>query len=268
MSADLAAFFDRGWARLPESPTLSAWAAAVAPHAQRLMAAPDADWRCGRTWFAGVNVLDNAPDGSVPALGAPPLLDTLADDLRQALPEAHPIALDRAQLSAVRPGYPRQDPGESDAAHRFRRNRDAAHVDGLLRAGASGTERRPAERHGFVLGVGVSGCGAAGRSPLVIWEGSHALMRMALRRRLAAAAPAHWAETDVGEAYRAARRTAFETLRRVEIDAAPGEAYLLHRLALHGVAPWRAAAEAPRVIAYFRPDPMGGDDPSWWLEAP
>jgi hypothetical protein len=36
----------------------------------------------------------------------------------------------------------------------------------------------------------------------------------------------------------------------------PGEATLLHRLTLHGVAPWEPSATAPpegRIIAYFRP---------------
>ena len=59
----------------------------------------------------------------------------------------------------------------------------------------------------------------------------------------------------------------FETCRRVTVPAQPGEAYLVHRLALHGVAPWEDGAEAPeegRMIVYFRPEfPAGGRD---WLE--
>jgi len=45
------------------------------------------------------------------------------------------------------------------------------------------------------------------------------------------------------------------------LPAAPGQAYLLHRLALHGVAPWADGAEASadgRMVAYFRPILPGG----------
>jgi hypothetical protein len=53
------------------------------------------------------------------------------------------------------------------------------------------------------------------------------------------------------------------------VPAQPGEAVLVHRLALHGVAPWQKGATAPpegRMIAYFRPEFQGlGDD---WLSAP
>ncbi len=73
---------------------------------------------------------------------------------------------------------------------------------------------------------------------------------------------------DVTEAYHAARREVFETCARVVVHARPGEAYLIHRLALHGVAPWRAGAKAPpegRMIAYFRPE-IGS--PADWIEAP
>jgi hypothetical protein len=38
--------------------------------------------------------------------------------------------------------------------------------------------------------------------------------------------------------------------------AEPGECYVLHRLALHGIAPWGEGAVAPtagRMVAYFRP---------------
>ena len=73
---------------------------------------------------------------------------------------------------------------------------------------------------------------------------------------------------DVTEIYHAARREAFETCRRVEITARPGEAYVVHRLALHGVAPWRDGTPAGpdgRMIAYLRPElPETGD----WLALP
>ena len=79
--------------------------------------------------------------------------------------------------------------------------------------------------------------------------------------------PADGVEIDLTDAYQAARRDCFDRLERVEIAARPGEAYLVHRLALHGVAPWLAGGEGRRAVAYFRPDP-GGHDDDWWLAAP
>jgi hypothetical protein len=63
-------------------------------------------------------------------------------------------------------------------------------------------------------------------------------------------------EIDITEAYQAARRTVFATCRRIELPVRPGEATLLHRLALHGVAAWKPDDTAPpegRMIAYLRP---------------
>ena len=63
------------------------------------------------------------------------------------------------------------------------------------------------------------------------------------------------------------RKRIFDECERVEIIAAPGEAYIVHRLALHGVAPWRSAAVADpdgRVICYFRPETPARED---WLTA-
>ena len=54
----------------------------------------------------------------------------------------------------------------------------------------------------------------------------------------------------------------FESCERVVVHAEPGEAYIVHRLALHGVAPWVDGAEAGpdgRMIVYFRPE-IGGPE--------
>ena len=59
------------------------------------------------------------------------------------------------------------------------------------------------------------------------------------------------------DAYQAARRAVFATCRRIAVPIQPGEATLLHRHLIHGVAPWEVGAEAPeegRIIAYFRPE--------------
>lgn len=66
----------------------------------------------------------------------------------------------------------------------------------------------------------------------------------------------------------AARHEVFATCRRVALPGRPGEAVLLHRLLVHGVAPWEEGARAPsgaRVVACFRPLLA---DPALWLAAP
>ena len=229
-----------GYSVLPWEAETGRWAGAALDAAREVLADPEERrrWlRHGETWFVGVDALPNGPDG---ALGGVPLPDRF-----RALWDGdwHP-----AQLSAVYPGYPRQDSEESDAAHRFRRARDAAHVDGLL---PEGPERRRVlrEPHAFILGLPLTDCAA---SPLVVWQGSPEVVT----RHLRAAHGEVGLGTDVTEAYHAARRAVFETCRRVEVPARPGEATLVHRLAVHGVAPWAAGVEAPeegRVIAYFRP---------------
>jgi hypothetical protein len=59
----------------------------------------------------------------------------------------------------------------------------------------------------------------------------------------------------------------FEACPRVALTAKPGEAYVVHRLALHGCAPWQGGAQTEdgRMIIYFRPQ---YDSPEPWLEAP
>ena len=177
------------------------------------------------------------------------------------------IAWDRAQVSICFPGYPQPWEGESEAAFRYRRDRDAAHVDGLRRV-EPGRRRRLGETHAFILGIPLNET-LPDAAPFTVYEGSHEIMRRALRERLSGIDPARWPEEDVTEAYHAARREAFETCPRVALHARPGEAYLAHRLVLHGVASWGESAEThPRTIVYFRPE-LGGQRPfEDWLERP
>lgn len=263
-----AAFLDKGWVKFPIEPSIADWAHAARPVAQGLADDPDlqAQWlRCGETWFAGVNVFPNDADGSAPGHGVPPLSGLAVDFISDELGFTD-FAWDAAQISVCYPGYPKPWDGESTAAFRFRRNRDAAHVDGLLR---HGPERRRSlgEVHGFVLGLPLTAA-AEGASPLVVWEGSHEIMRAAFRTRFAGLVPGDWSAEDITECYTAARRECFETCARVPVHAAPGEAYLVHRLALHGVSPWTAPDTGQRMIAYFRPDPCPGQMPDWWLARP
>lgn len=262
-----ARFFRSGWALFPHDPAVADWAARARPVAEACLAHPGhrRRWlRCGGTWFVGASVFPNDATGAVAEAGVPPLAGPPVRFIAEALGLAS-LELDRAQVSACFPGYPRRSSGESESAFRFRRDRDAAHVDGLRRF--EGRRRRLGERHGFILGVPLTAA-PADAAPLVVWEGSHEVIRRALRRRLADVPAERWADEDLTDVYAAARRECFETCRRVALPARPGEAYLIHRLALHGVAPWTAEAAGERIVAYFRPDPFPGASPDWWLERP
>lgn len=256
--------FARGWAKFLFDPPLAAWAAHANAAALAAEAAPAANMlRCAGSWFVGVNALGNDGAGRLP--GGPPL-EGAAIDAARALAGAS-VSLDCAQASVCYPGYPRRGAEEGDAAFRYRRDRDAAHVDGLHRI-MPGRRRRLLERHAFILGLPLNET-TRGAAPFVIWEGAHEIMRAALGEALAAAAPGEWAEVDVTEAYQSARRRCFEDLRRVEIHAKPGEAYLVHRLALHGVGPWPPDVPGERrAIAYFRPEPDAPSSSDWWISAP
>ena len=227
-----------GWLRIGPDPAIALWAAAARPLAVAALA--DAPRRAGGTWAVGLDALPNGPDGAVGVVAFP----------WGALPLT-PVALHRAQLSTLWPGYPQSDGDE--AAHRWRMTRDGAHLDGLI-AGPDG-RRRAEEPHAWILGLPITDCGA-GAAPLVIWEGSHEVIRAGLLAALADRDPATWGQADLTEAYTSARRRVFAECPRVELPARPGEATLIHRMAIHGVAPWVPGADAPadgRIVAYFRP---------------
>jgi hypothetical protein len=96
-------------------------------------------------------------------------------------------------------------------------------------------------------------------APLVVWEGSHQVIRAAL---------AHLrpdADTDLTAAYTTARRHVFATCPERRIIARPGQAVLLHRMLIHGVAPFHGTALPPgRIVVYFRPLMA---DVAAWLDA-
>jgi Phytanoyl-CoA dioxygenase (PhyH) len=229
--------------RIGPDPAILAWAKAARPLAVQALAATDQPLRCGGTWAVGLDLLPNAADGSVDgtplpwrALGLPP------------------EPLHAAQLSCIHPGYPQPSPDETPAALAYRQRRDAAHLDGLLPIGPA-RRRMVKEPHGFILGLALTGA-SKDAAPLTVWPGSSAIMRQALQAAFAPYPPDAWGDVDVTDAYQAARAKVFTTCPRVEVPLVPGEAVLLHRLTLHGVAPWsNGASAAPegRIIAYFRP---------------
>ena len=250
-----AQFYDRGWVRFPWHPATAAWAESARVVGKAAVHDPrHAEWlQCAGTWFIGVDALDNDAQGRLPD-GPPlagPALEFITDQWGD-LPELH-----KAQLSVMFPGYPQPRDGESEAAFRYRRNRDAAHVDGVKMMPGQGRRRSVDEPHAWVLGVPLN-VASADAAPLVIWEGSHHIMRRAFAEALRGHAPDSWGTLDITDAYTQARAEAFETCQRVTVHAAPGESYLMHRLPLHGVSPWAEGATAPegegRMIAYFRPE--------------
>jgi hypothetical protein len=240
-------FQDAGWLVLPWREDTAAWANAAAEVARGVLADPAMlrRWlRHGGTWFVGVDALPNASDGSISGValagGWTELIGPWAD--------WHP-----AQLSAVFPGYPVRDPDETEAAHRFRRHRDAAHLDGLIAEGES-KRRRLREPHAFILGLPLTDMTSQG-SPFVVWEGSHQIVGEAFTEALRGVRPEEWGDVDLTEIYQRVRQEVFATCQRVEVRALPGEAILCHRRAIHGMAPWLSEMRRNdgRMIAWFRP---------------
>lgn len=257
-------FFEDGFAVYDPDPRILAWAEAAMPLAHAAMKDEKllADWlRCEGTWFVGVDALATGPEGQA---GEVPLEGPIIDDLNAYTGFTRP--LHKAQLSAVFPGYPKPHTGEFEAAFNFRLKRDAAHVDGLHPTGEK-RRRHLNEYHAFLLGICMTEC-SADASPLVVWRGSHRIVQSALAEALKSTAPRDWRSVDLTESYHAARRHCFEICERVELPLEPGQALVMHRHALHGIAPWSATASAPeegRMIAYFRPEIEGA--PQAWLTA-
>lgn len=250
----------QGWERIAFDPALLSWATAASDLASKAMQNPDLAhwWVCEDTWFVGVDALDNDTDGSLPdGMSLPPDLASLLFRQFGAWP------LHKAQVSVIRPGYPRPRDNESAAAFRYRQKRDAAHVDGLKAEGPM-RQRMIREPHAFILGIPLNNAPQEA-APLVVWEGSVGIIRAALKEALAPYPETDWQNVDVTDAYQAARREVFERCKRVTVHARPGEAYLMHRLAVHGMAGWQAGETGDRRVAYFRPDLPSVKQ---WLERP
>ena len=245
-----------GFRVFDHDPRVAAWAQAALVEARKVAADPvmqGADnLRHGQTWFVGVDALPNAADGSI---GGVPLAGPWQDCV-PALP------LHAAQLSIIYAGYPKQDRGESDANHRYRQNRCAAHVDGLLPIGL--TRRRFAQEfHSYILSLPLNDVHHA---PTVVWRGSQRIMQAALRRAIGSANPA---QVDITDAYQAARKQVFDTCERVSLELRVGQTALLHPFVLHGTQAWGDAIDTVgegRMIAFFRPECAGGA--SEWLATP
>lgn len=228
---------------------VACWAQAAGQVARRIARQPhwcgSENLRHDRTWFVGVDALPNDEDGAVE--GVP-----LGGPWQGAIPR---LAMHRAQLSIVFPGYPGQDPFESDANHRFRRLRMAAHVDGLLPVGPD-RRRYAREFHAYILALPLTDVTAG---PLVVWPGSHRIIQAALREAIGADTVG---DVDLTAAYQAVRRDVFDRIAPVPLPLVRGQSALLHRFLLHGTAPWDDRIVDPegcgRITAFLRPQFTGG----------
>lgn len=254
-------FDTRGYAIFAPEPATLAWVAHARTEARAALQDPDlAHWyECEDTWFVGLDALANDAQGRL--AGSAPLSGAAVDFITAQYggwPDLH-----RAQLSGVFPGYPRPRTGETEAGFRYRLNRCAAHVDGVLGVGQP-KRRFVKEPHAFILGIVLTNADEAA-APLVVWDGSHRIMQAAFHKAFEAADQGCPADLDVTEIYQSARREVFETCQRVALHGPVGTAFVVHRMALHGVAPWAPEAKADpegRLIAYFRP-PMPGGARAW-----
>lgn len=239
-----------GFAVFDGDPRVVVWAQAARRVAERIAAdaaARRANLRHGETWFVGVDALPNDASGAIDGVA-------LQGPWQDHVPD---LAQHSAQLSIIYPGYPQRDPDQSVANHNYRVRRCAAHVDGLLPEGAR-RRRYAREFHAYILGIPLNPLAAA---PTVVWPGSHRIIGAALRAAIGARGIG---DVDLTVAYHAARRDVFERIAPVQIHAAPGQSFLIHRFALHGTAPWQGPVGPGRMIAFFRPE---YHDPAEWLAA-
>ncbi|MEO0342226.1 MAG: hypothetical protein AAF198_02195 [Pseudomonadota bacterium] len=257
-------FSEDGYRIYPPDPRLLDWVKTARPIAQKLAEDPKlkSDWlRHGRTWFAGVNIFPNDENGTWPA--GPALDGDVIEAARALCP--FDIRWDTAQISIPYQGYPKQDPTETNTNHRFRKDRDAAHLDGLLPIGPK-RRRHMEEYHAFVLGLPLNDA-PRNAAPLVVWKGSHKIIHKWLMGKFASTPPDAWRDLDLTDSYADIRRHIFESCDRITIGADLGGSYLVDRFTLHGVAPWPETFPGPeegRIVAYFRPHWRG--DLQAWLE--
>jgi hypothetical protein len=244
-------FGDTGYIKFNYDEQIVKWAECAKEKGSKILANPDQlrEWlQCEGTWFVGVDVLPNDTGGGFYKVKLPNVFSNFMDKIN--VKPYH-----KAQLSVIYPGYPRPRRGDSKSAFEYRLKRDAAHVDGLLPVGAQ-KRRYLIEPHGVILGVPLNNT-HRGASPVVVWKGSHRIMRQEFSKILSNVPPSDWKNIDLTEAYKNARRQCFESCERTLINSPVGTGYALHPLLLHGITPWFSAKQGTeslnRQVAYFRP---------------
>ncbi len=254
----------KGWASFPFDPNLYDWAIKVHTLVTKKINSTEGQrkkLRCGDTWFPGVNFLENDSFGNIDGALFP---EKLLKFIKHHEPNFGGI-FDKGQISICYTGYPRRMNSESKSSFDFRRNRYAAHIDGILPVGK--TRRRfIKEYHSFILGIPINQAGKEA-SPCVIWEGSHEIIKNELRKYKRLRKISNWGNEDITEFYNDLRKKIFSSCEVKEIWVPMGHAYIINRLSLHGIMPWNQKPkgdENSRMIAYFRPDLKNGQ--KRWLE--
>lgn len=248
---DWAHFQTKGWAPIEETDALLNWCSEIRPHAEARINDPElrSEWlRSGGTWFVGANVLGNTEFAQID--DSSPLPIHLRGILDQII-GVEGSDVGPGQVSTCWPKYPTQDEEETDASFRFRQKRDAAHLDGLKAEGAT-RDRYMREFHSAILGIPLQDA-EQGAAPFVIYEGSHHIIADMLANAYSGIDSEDWADVAVTGAYTAARRKVFDICKRVEVTADLGGAYIAHRFAIHGMAPWAGPNGPKRTVLYFRP---------------
>ena len=250
-------FQTKGWVKFDYNATIDNWVNQARPFVKQAMEHDDNQhwWRCGNTWFVGVNLLPNDNQGNI---GDGFLSGEVNDFIQQyfIMPEK---GFDRAQISTCVPGYPQPSVNESGTAFNFRLNKDAAHVDGVL---PINKRRFLQEYHAFILGIPLTDIDI-NTSPFVIWEQSHSIIEQTFSQRFNNIPYHQWQHEDITECYKSARQQVLDSCKRRVIEAKVGEVYFAHRLSVHGMTRWKQTentsehnktTKSNRTICYFRPN--------------
>lgn len=249
-------YCEKGYCHFAYDEALDAWIDSILPMAEATLtdSANAHWWRWRGTWFAGVNVLPNDKQGRCG--DSKPLQGKAYEFAKKHIPLCDD--LDKAQISVCVSGYPQPD---GEAGFAFRLHKDAAHLDGLLK---ENDKRFLCEYHGYILGIGLNSTDEKS-SPVVIYEGSHKRVQAWLQKRFADEKA--WETIDLTAEYNALRKDILQTCPRKILPLQKGEAFILHRLSIHGTARWESESHTPRKLAFFRPA-ISKKNMQNWLHSP
>ena len=258
-------FKKKGWSFLTKGPRYSDWLEAALNNILNNFQVSSIDknqLRSGQTWFVGMNFLKNTSDGS---LGKISFDQVLLSQIEQKFGVSVDY-WDRGQVSINWEGYPKKDIFETDLSYRYRLKYFASHVDGLIPVGVK-KRRYLKEPHAFVLGLPVLN-NFIHSAPLVVWEGSHLIIRSMFNSIFREVEDTELENIDVTDFYKDARRQIFSSCTPRRIFSTDFQPYILDRHLLHGVAPWISSKKSQtntdwksvkldpldgRIIIYFRP---------------
>ena len=253
MSFDWDSFDQNSWVVFDQDKAMVDWANEARKSVKKNLSSKVIDkkqLRCGDTWFVGVNFLENNWSGTIGNVafngGA---VKAILQRYKELFDE-----WDKAQVSICFQGYPKKNESETEASFNYRKTHFGAHVDGILPVGKP-KRRYAKEHHSFIFGVPLVHYNDSA-APIVVWEGSHHIIRNFLVKKLSSTPSNLWEHEDITKIYNEARREVFLKCKQKQIVVPVGGSYLLHRLALHGVLPWGEKGDSDkegRMIAYFRP---------------